>query len=145
MTYSTVLPIWNAARQRFLKTAQALTAEDLSLRLGQSSIGYLLHHTAEAEYMFAEWFFGKMLPTEGIAKPSLTSIEQLIDLLIASNDHLLSAMEELTEEQWHTSVESRMGQSTPLEAIGRLMYHTGIHAGQISLIQKNGQSQTEQG
>ena len=143
MTYSTVLPIWNAARQRFLKTAQALPAEDLGLQLGQSSIGSLLHHTAEVEYMFAEWFFDRKMPAEGIAKPSLTSHEQLMSLLIASNEHLIAAMEELTEEQWHTSVESRMGSSTPLEAIGRLMYHTGIHAGQISLIQKNGQSQTE--
>lgn len=143
MTYSTVLPIWNASRQRFLKIAQALPAEDLGLQLGQSSIGSLLHHTAEAEYMFAEWFFGRKMPAEGIPKPSLTSHEQLIDLLIASNNHLVAAMEELTEEQWHIRVESRMGPSTPLEAIGRLMYHAGIHAGQISLIQKNGQSQTE--
>ena len=143
MTFSTVLPIWNATRQRFLKTAQALPPEDLALQLGQSSIGSLLHHTAEAEYMFAEWFFGRKLPADGIAKPSLTSHEQLISLLIDSNDHLVAAMEELTAEQWHTSVESRMGPSTPLEAIGRLMYHSGIHTGQISLIQKYGQNQTE--
>lgn len=143
MTYSTVLPIWNATRQRFLKTAQALPEQDLRLRLDQSSIGSLLHHTAEAEYMFAEWFFGKSMPVEGVVKPSLESHEELIDLLIASNDHLLAAMTELTDEQWHISVESRMGPSTPLEAIGRLIYHTGIHAGQISLIQKNKQSETE--
>ncbi|MGM0713914.1 hypothetical protein ACWKW1_20915 [Brevibacillus parabrevis] len=30
----------------------------------------------------------------------------------------------------------RVGTSTPLEALGRLMYHTGIHAGQISQIQR---------
>ena len=143
MTYSTVLPIWNAMRQRFLKTAQALPAQDLALQLGQSSIGSLLHHTAEAEYMFAEWFFGKKMPVEGIAKPALTNQEELIELLIASNDHLLEAMKALTEEQWQTSIDSPMGPSTPIEAIGRLMYHTGIHAGQISLIQKNGQSQID--
>ncbi|MFJ7936587.1 DinB family protein [Sporosarcina sp. NPDC096371] len=143
MTYSTVLPIWNATRQRFLKTAKALPAQDLALQLGQSSIGSLLHHTAEAEYMFAEWFFGKKMPDEGIAKPSITNHEELVELLVASNDHLLEAMHALTEEQWHTSVESPMGPSTPVEAIGRLIYHTGMHAGQISLIQKNGQSPTE--
>jgi hypothetical protein len=38
-------------------------------------------------------------------------------------------------------VESSIGASTPLEAVGRLMYHTGIHSGQISLIQKNARSQ----
>ena len=143
MTYSTVLPIWNAARLRFLKTAQTLPEQDLGLQLGQSSIGSLLHHTAEAEYMFVEWFFGKQRPEEEIAKPSLTSLDELIELLVASNNHLLEAMEELTEEQWLTSMESPMGPSTPLEAIGRLMYHIGIHAGQISLILKNGQSETE--
>ncbi|WP_177222163.1 hypothetical protein [Paenibacillus sp. UNC496MF] len=26
--------------------------------------------------------------------------------------------------------------STPLEAVGRLMYHSGMHAGQISMIRK---------
>lgn len=137
MIFSTVQPIWEAARQRFLKTAQAIPAEDLALQLGQTSIGGLLHHTAEAEYLFAEWFFYKQLPADGMAKPSLANHEQLIELLIASNNHLLAAMKELTEEQWHTRVESRMGPSTPLEAIGRLLYHMGIHAGQISLIQKN--------
>lgn len=142
MTYSTVLPIWNAIRERFHKTAEALPEQDLSLQLGKSRIGSLLHHTAEVEYMFAEWFFGKSMP-EGITKPSLTDLEVLVDLLAASNLHLIEAMKELPEEEWHKSMESPIGASTPLEAVGRLMYHTGIHAGQISLIQKNGQHQSE--
>lgn len=143
MTDSTVLPIWNAVRQRFLNTAKALPEQDLTLQLGTSTIGSLLHHTAEAEYMFAEWFFGKSMPEEGIEKPSFTNLAELVELLEASNNHLVEAMKALSEEQWHTSIDSRMGPSTPLEAIGRLMYHTGIHAGQISFIQKNGQRPTE--
>lgn len=142
MTYSTVLPIWTAVRQRFYNMAESLPEQDLHLQLGKSSIGSLLHHTAEVEYMFAEWFFGRSKPGE-TAKPPLTSFEELVKLLSASNDYLLEAMKELPEEQWHISIDSPMGPSTPLEAIGRLMYHTGIHAGQISLIQKNGQSQAE--
>ncbi|WP_186672413.1 DinB family protein [Sporosarcina sp. BP05] len=143
MTYSTVLPIWNAIRERFHKTAEALPEQDLGLQLGKSTIGSLLHHTAEVEYMFAEWFFGRSMPEGGVTKPSLTDSEALVDLLSASNTHLIKAMIELPEEEWNKSMESPIGISTPLEAVGRLMYHTGIHAGQISLIQKNGSSQVE--
>ncbi len=139
MTYQTVVPIWNALRQRFTATATALPEEDLSLSLGKSSIASLLYHTAEVEYMFAEWFFGKAKP-ETPTLESTTTLQQLLDLLTASNDQLDNAMKVLSEQQWTTPVESPMGVSTPLEAVGRLMYHTGIHAGQISLIQKNGTS-----
>ncbi|HEY2493326.1 MAG TPA: DinB family protein [Paenibacillus sp.] len=72
---------------------------------------------------------------------SFTHLEELVDLLKASNANLIEAMRELPEEAWHQSVESPIGASTPLEAIGRLMYHTGIHSGQISLIQKNARIQ----
>ncbi|KAA0942106.1 DinB family protein [Sporosarcina sp. ANT_H38] len=142
MTYSTVLPIWNAIRERFLKTAEALPEQDLSLQLGKSTVASLLHHTAEVEFMFAEWFFGRNMPGEK-EKPSFTNLEELVKLLRASNEHLIEAMKELPEEDWHKSMESPIGASTPLEAVGRLMYHTGIHAGQISLIQKNGKNQSE--
>lgn len=142
MTYSTVLPIWNALRERFQNTAKALPKQELNLQLGTTTIGSLLHHTAEVEYMFAEWFFDKEMPKD-MAKPSFTNLEELVELLSASNTHLLEAMQALPEEEWHKVVASRMGESTPLEAIGRLMYHTGMHAGQISLIRKNGQNETE--
>lgn len=142
MTYSTVLPIWNALRERFQNTAKALPKQDLNLQLGTTTIGSLLHHTAEVEYMFAEWFFGKEMPKD-MAKPSFTNLDELVELLFASNTHLLEAMQALPEEEWRKAVVSRMGESTPLEAIGRLMYHTGMHAGQIPLIRKNGQNKTE--
>lgn len=140
MTYTTILPIWNATRGRFQKTAEGLPKEDMTLQLEKPSIGSLIHHTAEVEYMFAEWFFGKSKPEE-IAKPSLTDLEELVKLLSASNEHLLKAMKGLPEDEWHKSMETPIGASTPLEAVGRLMYHTGIHAGQISFIQKHGISQ----
>ena len=140
MTFSTILPVWQAARSRLFKIAEVLPEQDLQLQIGKSSIGSLLHHTAEVEYMFAEWFFGKALPEGGIPKPSLSDLDTLVALLAASNEHLVEAMKALPEEQWQAIVESRMGSSTPLEAIGRLIYHTGIHAGQISLIQKSGQN-----
>ncbi|MFX3636478.1 MAG: DinB family protein [Candidatus Pristimantibacillus sp.] len=145
MTFSTVLPIWNAIQDRFHKTVKALPEQDLTLQLGSASIGYMLRHNAEVEYMFAEWFFGRSMPPElevvtsrGAkgSKASFTKLQELVDILTASNTHLIEAMRDLPEEAWHLPVESPLGASTPLEAVGRLMYHTGIHSGQISLIQK---------
>ena len=137
MSYTTVLPIWDALRQRFTKTMAALPEGDLNLTLGKSSIRGLLYHTAEVEFMFAEWFFGKT-KSEYPAHTSSETLQELMELLADSNAHLVQAMKELPEDQWDTPVESPMGSSSPLEAVGRLMYHTGMHAGQISLIQKNG-------
>ncbi|RJE86153.1 DinB family protein [Paenibacillus sp. 1011MAR3C5] len=147
-TIATVLPVWEAIQSRFHKMVKGLPEEDLSLAIGPASIGYMLRHNAEVEYMFAEWFFGQMMP-EGLKmvtsrgpkgggeSPTFANLSELVALLEASNGFLIQAMKELPDEQWRESVESPMGPSTPLEAIGRLMYHTGIHAGQISLIQKN--------
>jgi len=145
MTYSVVLPIWQAIQERFHKTVKALPEQDLPLELNNASIGYMLRHNAEVEYMFAEWYFGASMPKDlsiqtsrGSAgsKASFTNLQELVELLEASNAHLIAAMKALPEAAWNEPTESPMGASTPLEAIGRLMYHTGIHAGQISLIQK---------
>nr|WP_236290888.1 hypothetical protein [Paenibacillus allorhizoplanae] len=43
------------------------------------------------------------------------------------------AAKKFEHEAWTVPVESPMGSSTPLEEVGGLMYHTGIHSGQISL------------
>lgn len=138
MIFSTVLPIWQAIQERFHKTVKALPEQDLSLKIGSASIESLIRHSAEVEYMFADWFFGKSKPEVDNSNTELTTkIEELVELLTSSNENLLAAMRALSEEAWHQPVESSFGTSTPLEAVGRLMYHTGIHSGQISLIQKN--------
>lgn len=144
-TAATILPVWQTIQSRFHKTVKALPEAELPLQLNGSSIGYMLRHNAEVEYMFAEWFFGAPMP-EGLviatsrgaagAKVEFTNLEELIALLEASNAHLIEAMRALPEESWNVSIEHPMGASTPLEAVSRLMYHTGIHAGQISLIRK---------
>lgn len=135
MPYTITVTIWSALRQRFTSMAEGLSEEELNLQLGRSSIRSLLHHTAEVEFMFAEWYFGKKKPTQTDAANTLP---ELLQLLASSNLHLTEAMEQLDESQWNTPVESPMGPpaSTPLEAIGRLMYHAGIHSGQIALIRK---------
>lgn len=140
MTYSTVVPIWSALRDRFQGTVEALPEQDLQLVIGTTKVSDLLYHTAEVEFMFADWFFGKEQPAEFMASEE-RNLASLVALLAASNTHLLGAMEALPEDQWQQVVKSPMGDSTPLEAVGRLMYHTGMHAGQISLIRKNGEAE----
>lgn len=145
MIYSTVLPIWQAIQERFHKTVKELPEQDLGLQIGSATIESLIRHSAEVEYMFADWFFGKSKPVEdnwskGDDAALTTRKEELVELLTSSNENLLEAMRALPEDAWHKPVESSFGTSTPLEAIGRLMYHTGIHSGQISLIQKNARS-----
>lgn len=151
MTFSTVLPIWNSIQTRFHKTVKELPEANLTLKIGPSSIGYMLRHNAEVEYMFAEWFFGSPMP-QGLeimtnrgatgSKSEFTNLQELVELLEASNNHLIEAMKALPEEEWHIQKDCPIGASTPLEAVGRLMYHTGIHSGQISLIQKYASAQT---
>ncbi|MGZ9583126.1 DinB family protein [Paenibacillus marinisediminis] len=145
MTVETVLPIWRSLQERFHKTARNLPEKNLPLKLGSASIGYMLRHNAEVEFMFAEWFFNRPMPA-GLtiltgrgaagAMSDFADLAELVAILEASNEHLIAAMRDLPDEKWNEPVNSPMGPSTPLEAVGRLMYHTGIHAGQISLIQK---------
>lgn len=141
MAYETVLSMWQAVRGRFLKSAQALTEEELTLKLGDVTIGHLLYHTGEVEYMFSDWYFG--VKKEGIEKPSLMNKKELIQFLEESNEFLIGAMKSLSAEQWHEVKETKMGSSTPVEAIGRLIYHAGIHSGQVSDIKKYGTVQGE--
>ncbi|MED1821901.1 DinB family protein [Brevibacillus agri] len=143
-TYSTALTLWLTIQERFHKTAKIMPEQDLTLGLGPASIGYMLRHNAEVEYMFAEWFFGRSIPADvelltkngPVEGRQFTNLQELADFMTASNEHLLEGMKSLSEEAWHTPVNTPLGSSTPLEALGRLMYHTGIHAGQISQIQK---------
>lgn len=135
MSYHVVLPIWNALRDRFQKMVEGIPQENLQMKLGETTVGDLLFHTAEVEYMFAAWFFAK--PRENkIDKP--TDIKGYIQLLEDSNAHFLQAMKELPDETWGQMQQSSFGSSTPLEAVGRLMNHAGMHGGQIAYIQKYG-------
>jgi|SRR5699024_1235460 len=130
MTSETILPMWNTVRGRFLKKAKGLAQEDLHRQLGDTTVADLLYHTGEAEYMFIEWYLG--IETPDFVKPAKTDKEGLIAFLEEANAHVTDAITSLPEKEWTMVRESQMGSSTPLEAIGRLMYHAGIHAGQIT-------------
>lgn len=135
MSYETILPIWNALRERFQKTVEKIPEENITMQLGETTVGDLLYHTAEVEYMFSEWFLEKPMVNE-ITRP--TDLTGYIELLQASNEHVIEAIKSLPEDAWHEAKKSQFGESTPLEAVGRLMNHAGIHSGQISYIQKYG-------
>lgn len=135
MSYEIVLPIWRALRDRFQKSVESIPAENMNMKLGESTIGDLIYHTAEVEYMFSDWFFNKEKPSD-IPRP--TDFKGYVQLLRDSNEHFMQAMKSLPKSSWNKIIKSSFGQCTPLEAVGRLMNHAGIHAGQISYIQKFG-------
>ncbi|MWV45985.1 DUF664 domain-containing protein [Paenibacillus sp. HJL G12] len=146
MSFEAVHPIWRTVRDRFYKLALGLREEELSHNLsGQgSSIGWMLRHNAEVEYMFAEWFFQTAQP-EGVVyltsdgtkeHPEYADHKELLRFLEESDRHLTMAMRSLSEESWDIPVSSPLGVSTPREALGRVLYHNGLHAGQIAQIRK---------
>lgn len=137
MAYETIVPMWQAVRDRFMKRVEAIPEEDFELKLGDASIGALLYHTGEVEYIFSDWYFGKV-NEQTIEKPTMENKAALISFLEESNAFLDVAMKELPEAEWAELKESKMGASTPAEVIARLIYHCGIHVGQITDIQKHG-------
>ncbi|MFU1793731.1 DinB family protein [Paenibacillus azoreducens] len=146
MSFETMLPVWRAVRDRFQKLAAGLREEELLLTApGQGpTIGWMLRHNAEVEYMFAEWFFQAEKPkgieyiTGGgpVDHPDYADLKGLLHFLEESDRHFTMAMRLLPDDAWDTPVASQMGMSTPREAMGRVLYHNGLHAGQISLIRK---------
>ncbi|WP_068776545.1 DinB family protein [Paenibacillus sp. FJAT-26967] len=150
MSYEGIHPVWRTVRDRYQRMVQGLPEGDLGLRLSPdaSSIGHMIRHNAEVEYMFASWFFGRPVPEGveyvaggkgGAGNEAVLTLEKLIAFSAASDAHLTNAMRELPEDAWDIAVDSPIGSSTPREALGRTLYHTGLHAGQISLICKHAQ------
>ena len=136
MMFSNVLSMWQMTRGRFTEKVKTIDENELSLKLADTlSIGKIIYHTAEVEFMFSHWFFNRkskeVFPVD-IHKDK----DALMQFLAVANDHFIHSMELLDESKWTKEVTSRMGKSTPLEAVARLIYHTGIHAGQITTIQK---------
>ncbi|MBP2002267.1 putative damage-inducible protein DinB [Paenibacillus shirakamiensis] len=148
MSYVEIHPVWRTIRERYQKMIQGLPQEDLGLRLAPdaSSIGHMIRHNAEVEYMFASWFFGSPVPEHieylangkgGLDNEAEYTAEEIVAFSAASDAHLTDAMRNLPEQAWDVAVDSPIGPSTPREALGRTMYHSGLHAGQISLIRKH--------
>jgi uncharacterized damage-inducible protein DinB len=148
MSIQALLPALEMARSRYLDYLKGLEADQLSWRVapGSNSIGFLIRHIAEVEYRFSWMFFGVPVPenvtlaTIGNVKDdgSFTDLASLQAFMEAAYAHLLDAIKALPEEKLDFPVEAPIGRMTPREALGRLIFHTGYHAGQIGLIRKYG-------
>ncbi len=145
MSKEAILPIWDSIQSRFLKMVGGVQEHELKLQLDSVTIESLMRQISEAGFIYMEWFFNFSIPehikqemNERAATDSNegTSLEKLTGLLENGSQNVVSAIQALPVEAWTRPVESPMGTLTPLEAIGRLMYHIGMHAGQIVLIQK---------
>ncbi|MFY0545162.1 DinB family protein [Brevibacillus sp. H7] len=144
-----LLPSLQTARKRYLDATANLEAHQLAWRIApeSNSIGFLIRHIAEVEYRFCLMFFGQPVPEEvsfstiGPVKDEgqfTADLDALLSFQQASYAYLLKSLRAFPEEKWDVLVEAPIGVLTPREALGRLMYHTGYHAGQIGLIRKYG-------
>lgn len=141
-----LLPSLQMARRRYLDAIANLEERELPWRFApeSNSIGFLIQHIAEVEYRFCSMFFGQPVP-DGVSLATIgpvkddgqyTNLDSLLSFQEASHAYLLEALHALSEEKWDVPVEAPIGVMTPREALGRLIYHTGYHAGQIGLIRK---------
>ncbi|MED4752671.1 DinB family protein [Brevibacillus choshinensis] len=144
----TLLPALQTARSRYTDVLANLDEKELVWKLapGSNSVGFLIRHIAEVEYRFCSMFFGRPIPesveltTIGKVKDEgiYTDLASLHTFREASFAYLLESLAALPEEAWDIPCEAPIATITPRQALGRLIYHNGYHAGQIGLIRKYG-------
>jgi hypothetical protein len=136
---------WAEGRTRLTNFLQELTEAHLPLKLhpDSNSIGFLIRHCAETELLFAANFFGAEpftdLFTLGKVKDDgrWTNLQDLISFLKYSETVLSTAFSNTTADAWSEVLDTRIfGIKTRIQLVGRIISHTGYHAGQIGLIKK---------
>lgn len=146
MFEQTLLPALQTARARYGEVLANLQEKELVWKLapGSNSVGFLIRHIAEVEYRYCFMFFQRAIPDdvqlttigdvrdEGI----YTDLASLFAFREASYAHLLDALAALPEAAWDVPCSAPIATITPRQALGRLIYHSGYHAGQIGLIRK---------
>jgi hypothetical protein len=124
------------ARTRFSNQLQFLSETDLRMKLPGSpnSVGFLLRHIGDVEFLFAKNVFGQ----KDISVSAKTVIAQKdtgewIDKasLIAYVEESFSILSEIiakqSEQDWEEEIETReFGRKTKAEALGRIISHTAI-------------------
>jgi uncharacterized damage-inducible protein DinB len=123
-----------------------VTAEDLSKRLhpDSNSVGWMLRHMAEVELLFAKNVFGNDLEIKAQTIGSLakdrgkfTDLNELLDLIKRAEKELGDAIKGI--EDWEVKVTTaEFGTVTKAQALARIMTHTALHSGQLSLALKYG-------
>lgn len=144
-----MLEIYNESRTRFENQLKLITAADLSKKLhpNSNSIGFLIRHIGDVEFLFAKNVFGlahlKVQAKTVIAGHDTGEWNQLDKLLGFVNQSKLSLTEIIqsqSESDWDTQITTKeFGTKTKSEALGRIISHTAYHAGQMAMILKYGQ------
>ena len=139
---------WVEARTRFSNQLKTLLAEDLSKHLGDSpnSIGFLIRHIGDVELLFSKNVFGNS-SVQVSAKTVIaghdtgewTDLESLLAYVEESFSILHETLVSQPDSVWSEVITTKeFGTKTKAEAMGRIVYHTAYHAGQIAIIHKYG-------
>ena len=140
------LGLFHEGRTRLSHATYNLAAEELPLHMPGSpnTVGWLLHHIAEWELLFATHLFPR--PTAAVAlkrhlnKPHIEHLHDLQLTLHRLNDSgqaLENAILNTPEVAWETAVVTEEFGSQQLAAyLGRILTHTAYHAGQVMMIRK---------
>jgi uncharacterized damage-inducible protein DinB len=147
-TTQAYLQTWTEARTRFSNLLANLQEDDLVKKLTttKNSAGFLIRHIADVELLFAKNVFGatdlKVQAKTVITQHDTgewTNLPELLEYQQYASDNLKAIIEKQTDEDWQLSITTKeFGTKTKAEAIGRIISHTGYHAGQLSLIIKYG-------
>lgn len=148
-TTKSLLHLWQEARTRFTNQLSTLTETDLQKKLGASpnSVGFLIRHIGDVEFLFAKNVFGaselKVSAQTVIAKHDTGEWTNLADLKSYVENSALALqaiIEKQSDADWETLITTKeFGEKTKAAALGRIVSHTAYHAGQMALAIKYGQ------
>lgn len=141
-----LLELYKEAHTRFDNLLQHLTENDLPKKLhpNSNSIGFLIRHIGDVEFLFAKNVFGnaalKVQAKTVIAQHDTGEwihLAELIEYVRQSYAALAEIIQLQTDADWETSITTKeFGTKTKAEAMGRIVSHTAYHAGQLALILK---------
>lgn len=147
-TTNALFNLWQEARTRFSNQLSALNETDLKKKLGSSpnSVGFLIRHIGDVEFLFAKNVFGanelKVSAQTVISKHDTgewTNLNELKAYVENSAMALQGIIEKQSDADWDTLITTKeFGEKTKAAALGRIVSHTAYHAGQMALAIKYG-------
>lgn len=141
-----LLQMYKMGRTRLTNQFPQIKENDLFKKLhsNSNSIGFILHHIAEVEKLFAKNVFGLDIKVsiQTVGKNihdtgKYTNLESEINLLNESAKAMEAAILSHKDTDWASNITTaEFGTVTKAEALSRIISHTAYHAGQIGLILK---------
>ena len=141
-----LLQMFKMGRTRLTNQLPSIKEADLTKKLhpNSNSIGFLLQHIAEVEFLFSKNVFGLDIKVtmQTVGKTihdtgKFTNLEAELNLLTQSAEALEKAILSHQDGDWSSNVTTaEFGTVTKAEALSRIISHTAYHAGQIGLILK---------